>query len=164
MTSADLHETDFVAWTERQAALLRTPVTERGSLALDWENLADEIESLGRTYRRALANHIRKAIECLLKLQYASASDSRAAWIAALDRERSEIEAGLEDEPGLRPRLPEIIAKETRRAVRHVMHELVLQGDEAAAARVKLHRRFTEEHVVSDWFPPAHAETGAAAD
>jgi hypothetical protein len=150
MTAATLYETDFIAWTERQAALLRTPVTERCSLALDWENLAEEIESLGRSYRRALANHVRKAIEYLLKLQYAPANESRASWIAGLDRERSDIEACLEDEPGLRPRLPGIIAKETRRAVRHVMHELVLQGDEPAAAHVKMHRRFTEENVVSD--------------
>jgi len=161
MTDAELHETDFVAWTERQAKLLRTPATERCPLALDWENLAEEIESLGRTYRRALANHVLKAIEYLLKLQYASTTESRTAWIAALDRERSEIEACLEDEPGLRPHLPEIIAKESRRAVRHVMHELTLLGDTAAAAHVKTHRRFTEEHVVSDWFPPSLLEAAA---
>ena len=154
MKADDLYETDFIAWTERQAALLRSPVSERGPLALDWENLAEEIESLGRTYRRALANHVRKAIEVLLKLQYAGAAETRAAWIAALDRERSEIEASLDDEPGLRPQLPDIIARETRRAVRHVVHELTSQGDAAAAARVKTHRRFTEENVVSDWFPP----------
>lgn len=154
MTATNLYETDFIAWTERQATLLRTPVTERGSLALDWENLAEEIESLGQSYRRALANHVRKAIEYLLKLQSQPASELRTAWIAGLDRERSEIEASLEDEPGLRSRLPEIIAKETRRAVRHVVHELALQGDEAAVAHAKMHRRFTEEHVVSDWFPP----------
>jgi hypothetical protein len=154
MTATNLYETDFIAWAERQAALLRTPVTERCSLALDWENLAEEIESLGQSYRRALANHVRKAIKYLLKLQAAPASESRTAWIAGLDRERSEIEASLEDEPGLRPRLPEIIAKETRRAVRHVVHEFALQGDEAAVAHAKMHRRFTEENVVSDWFPP----------
>jgi len=102
MTDTNLYETDFVAWTERQATLLRTPVTERCSLALDWENLAEEIETLGRTYRRSLANHVRNVIEYLLKLQYAPANTSRAAWIAALDRERSQIEAGLEDEPGRR--------------------------------------------------------------
>lgn len=163
MTDADLHETDFVAWTERQAALLRTPVTERCSLALDWENLAEEIESLGRTYRRALANHVCKAIEYLLKLQYLPASEARKVWIAALDRERSEMEACLEDEPGLRPRLPEIIAKETRRAVRHVVHELTLQGNDAAVTHVKMHRRFTEERVVSDWFPPDRGDNDAAA-
>ena len=154
MTDTNLYETDFVAWTERQATLLRTPVTERCSLALDWENLAEEIETLGRTYRRSLANHVRNVIEYLLKLQYAPANTSRAAWIAALDRERSQIEAGLEDEPGLRARLPEIIAKETRHAVRRVIHELTLEGDEAAAAHVKTHRRFTEKHVTTDWFPP----------
>jgi hypothetical protein len=37
MPSTNLYETDFIAWTERQATLLRTPVTERGSLVLDWK-------------------------------------------------------------------------------------------------------------------------------
>ena len=108
MTAGDLHETDFVAWTERQARL-RTAATERCPLGCDWESLAKEIESIGQSYRRALANHARKVIECLLKLQHAPANESHAAWIAAIDRERSEIQAYLEDEPGLRPRLPEII-------------------------------------------------------
>ena len=35
MTATNLYETDFIAWTERQATLLRTPISERCSLALD---------------------------------------------------------------------------------------------------------------------------------
>ena len=35
------------------------------------------------------------------------------------------------------------------------MREFVLQGTDAAAAHVKMHRRFAEENVVSDCFPPA---------
>ena len=48
-----LYDEDFVRWTEEQAAALRRakslrPAGSRGSnLPLDWENLAEEIESLG---------------------------------------------------------------------------------------------------------------------
>ena len=45
------YETDFVAWPERQAELLRTRRAELESLGLDVDNLVDEIESLWRTVR-----------------------------------------------------------------------------------------------------------------
>jgi hypothetical protein len=44
------YEADFFAWTQDQAQLLRA----RGRLGLDWDNLAEEIESMGRRDRRAL--------------------------------------------------------------------------------------------------------------
>jgi hypothetical protein len=55
-----LYDQDFVRWTEEQAAALRRakslpPAAPRGSnLLLDWENLAEEIESLGKSDRREL--------------------------------------------------------------------------------------------------------------
>ena len=42
-----LYDQDFVLWTVQQAAALRRAKTS--NLPLDWENLAEEIESLGRS-------------------------------------------------------------------------------------------------------------------
>jgi Domain of unknown function DUF29 len=53
-----LYDEDFVRWTKEQAAALRRaknlpPAGTVGSnLPLDWENLAEEIESLGKSERR----------------------------------------------------------------------------------------------------------------
>ena len=44
-TKPDLYNHDFYAWTQQQAALLRDEKTQ----ALDYANLAEEIESLGRS-------------------------------------------------------------------------------------------------------------------
>jgi hypothetical protein len=50
-----LYDEDFVRWTEEHAAALRhakslPPAGTRGSnLLLDWENLAEEVESLGKS-------------------------------------------------------------------------------------------------------------------
>jgi hypothetical protein len=44
---ADLYEEDFVRWTEQQAAALRAAARAGTNLPLDWENLAEEIDSLG---------------------------------------------------------------------------------------------------------------------
>lgn len=47
-----LYETDFYQWTQQQAALLRRG--ESNGAGLDWENIAEEIESMGKSNRLAL--------------------------------------------------------------------------------------------------------------
>ena len=42
-TATDLHEQDFYAWTQEQAAKLRASQPAE----LDWESLAEEIEDMG---------------------------------------------------------------------------------------------------------------------
>jgi hypothetical protein len=60
---------DFFAWTWEQAQRLRRAAT--GAPAdLDLENLAEEIESLGKRDRRALTSNVARVIERLLKLQF----------------------------------------------------------------------------------------------
>jgi hypothetical protein len=51
---SDLYDTDFHEWAETQAALLRS----RSANALDWDNLAEEIESLARRDRREIRNRL----------------------------------------------------------------------------------------------------------
>lgn len=46
------------AWTEEQAAAVRR--AKNSSLPLDWENLAEEIESLGKSQRTELKSQIRR--------------------------------------------------------------------------------------------------------
>jgi len=50
-----LYDRDFFAWTQQQAALLRRGAAGGPSADLDFENLAEEIESWGKRDRRALA-------------------------------------------------------------------------------------------------------------
>jgi Domain of unknown function DUF29 len=54
------YDTDLLLWSERQAALLRRAAAgERVNDQVDWENIAEEIESLGKSDRRELTNRIR---------------------------------------------------------------------------------------------------------
>jgi Domain of unknown function DUF29 len=61
-----LYDEDFYAWTQEQAALLREGAVQE----LDLTNLAEEIESLGKSDRRALGSHLRNLVLHLLKWQY----------------------------------------------------------------------------------------------
>ena len=63
---ADLYETDFIGWTEQQARLLRAAAAQRPNLSLDWDHLAEEVEDLGKSHRRALSSQIGLVIEHLL--------------------------------------------------------------------------------------------------
>ena len=48
-SAARLYEEDFVRWTEEQSRALREAALSPTNTPLDWENLAEEIESLGRS-------------------------------------------------------------------------------------------------------------------
>ena len=63
MTDAkSLDARDFVAWTEQQAEALRAAAHGGANLVPDWENLAEEIESLGRSDRRELRPQLHQII------------------------------------------------------------------------------------------------------
>jgi hypothetical protein len=63
MTARADYEADFFAWTQEQARLLRG----RDARGLDWENLAEEIDSMGRRDRRELESRLRLILHHLLK-------------------------------------------------------------------------------------------------
>ena len=94
-----LYEEDFVLWAETQAVALRQAADAGSNLPLDWVNIAEEIESLGRSQRRELKSRIANLTEHLLKLELSSASQPRAGWLETVGRERREIELLLEDSP-----------------------------------------------------------------
>lgn len=66
---ATLHETDFYAWMQRQATLLRLEEFAE----VDWNNLIEEIESLGRSQQ----NELRSRLEVLSGI-CSSGSSSRS--------------------------------------------------------------------------------------
>jgi hypothetical protein len=58
-----LYDTDFFAWSQEQAELLRTGRADEADLAV----IADEIESMGKSQRRAIVSRLAILILHLLK-------------------------------------------------------------------------------------------------
>ena len=76
-----LYEEDtFLAWSRNQAAALRAAAQDGSNQELDWENLAEEIEDLGKSQRLALRSRISTIIEHLVKLAHSPANDPRSGW------------------------------------------------------------------------------------
>jgi hypothetical protein len=96
------YERDFYLWTQRQAAELRRAAAQGSNLPLDWEHLAEEIESLGERDRRELYSRLVRAIEHLLKLQFAPVDEPRRLWRVSVLNQRRDLKAIFRNSPSLR--------------------------------------------------------------
>ena len=149
---SDLYDRDFVLWAEEQSALLRN--AKGSNLPLDWDNLAEEIESLGRSQRTELKSQIRRILRHLFKLVASPAAEPRGGWRATIRDARVEIEDVLEDSPSLRHEIADIVAKQARSAAKLAAADLECHGERADKLQAVLGRGgFTAEEVLGDWFP-----------
>lgn len=74
-----LYDRDILEWSERQSALLRRIARgERLNESVDWPNVAEEIEAMGRSELRACESLLAQAIAHMLKLRAEPGGD--AAW------------------------------------------------------------------------------------
>jgi Domain of unknown function DUF29 len=104
------YERDFYSWLMEQARLVR----EGRFDALDRDNLAEEIESLGREQFNKLVSALRVAMMHMLKWDHQPAARSRS-WLLSIEEQRLEIADVLADNPGLKPRVGEAVARAYRR-------------------------------------------------
>ena len=78
-----MYERDVLVWTEQQADLLRRLAAgERVNDAVDWPNLIEEIEALGRSELRGCGSPLRQAIVHLLKIRAWPNSRAVGHWRA----------------------------------------------------------------------------------
>ncbi len=98
------YDRDFYAWTLAQAGALRA----KDWHALDIEHLAEEIEDLGKSDRRAIQSHLRTLLLHLLKV--AHQRQRRLSWPRSVRNAREAIELVLHDSPSLRRELPDFLA------------------------------------------------------
>jgi hypothetical protein len=87
---------DFALWSAEQAALIREGRLNR----LDRENLAEEIESLGRRDRHEIRDRLIVILTHLLKWQFQPGARTNS-WRASLLVNRDAIAALIEDSPSL---------------------------------------------------------------
>ncbi len=146
-----LYDRDFVLWTEEQAAALRC--AKDSSLPLDWENLAEEIESLGTSQRTELNSQIRRILRHLFKLDASPTAAPRVGWRTTIRDARAEIEDLLENSPSLRREVADIVAKQALNGAKLAIGDLDEHGEPTEAIRARLAQGgFTAEQVLGDWF------------
>jgi FMN phosphatase YigB (HAD superfamily) len=104
MNKSTLYDRDFHEWTQVMADAIRSEDWEN----LDIENLAEELESLGRQQRQELRNRLGVLLGHLLKWQYQPQNRSKS-WRLTLREQRLQIQFLLKDNPSLKPYLTEAI-------------------------------------------------------
>ena len=66
LPTTTLYDRDFNLWIETTVRQLR----KRNFASVDWENLLEELESLGKQQKRELENRLIVLLEHILKLAY----------------------------------------------------------------------------------------------
>jgi hypothetical protein len=119
------YDRDFYTWSLEQARLVREGRWD----AVDRDNVAEEIESLGREQFNKLASALRVLMLHMLKWDHQPKLRSRS-WALSIETQRLELADIIADNPGLRPRIPDAIARGYRKARLEAARESALDENE----------------------------------
>ena len=145
MTTAT-YDTDFYAWANEQAALLRS-----GRLAeADIAHIAEEIETMGRAEKRELVSRLTVLLMHLLKWGFQPGLRGRKgrSWRLTIEEQRKEVFNHLADNPSLESRTEEAMAVAYDVAILKAARETGL--DKGAFPAVC---PWTFEQATSDFWP-----------
>jgi Domain of unknown function DUF29 len=106
------YDTDFYQWTQTQAAAIRA----KDWPALDREHVAEEIESLGKSDRRAIESHLERLLLHLLKWRHDPVLEPRRGWQLTIRHARRELGRLLRDSPSLQDHPAHVLADAYRHA------------------------------------------------
>jgi hypothetical protein len=144
------YERDFYAWSFAQARALRT----RRPGQLDWEILAEEIESLGKSDRRQVRSRLKLILVHLLKWRYQTKRRSNS-WKTTINSQRYELEMVLADSPSLRRQVPGLMVEAFVSARLDAKDEMGMSASEARSLPEAC--PFTSQQVLDRTFLPEEA-------
>jgi hypothetical protein len=94
---SSLYDQDFYLWLEKTVNLLKA----EKFLELDRDNLIEELESMGRSDKRAIESNLRVLLMHLLKYQYQPERRSNS-WLSTIIEHRIRISKELKASPSLK--------------------------------------------------------------
>lgn len=151
-----LYEQDYVAWTQAQASELRRWSELRpNSVLLDWNNLIDEIDALGRSEWRALESLLENILIHLIKIHTARSPQPQRHWRQEITGWRRAAAKKLADSPSLRRKIDlaalwAVAADEARSTL--AQYGDLIDPPERCPWDL-------ERNVLADgWFPPRRAD------
>lgn len=142
-----LYQQDFYLWIQTTTQLLKECRWEN----IDWENLIEEIESMGRSEKKELKNRLIVTIEHLLKLMYWQAEKAYniRGWRNIIVEQRRQILLSIEDSPSLKSLL-----KESFLNCYHIAREDTLRKYQLSSDIFPLEPPFTLEETLDPNYLP----------
>jgi hypothetical protein len=155
MPDGPRYEDDFYAWTQYQARVLREmPAPDN---RFDRENVAEEIEAVGRNERDAVRSQVRRIIEHCLKLAHSPADYPRHGWRGSIIDARAELDQKLS--PTLRHDVEAGLSKLYLIARKRVSADLEDHGERAAFVSLPAECPYTLDQILAeDWYPEPPGE------
>lgn len=99
---ASLYETDTYAWALDQAQRLRS------GDSIDIQNLAEEIEDLGKRQRSFLVNNLEVLIMHMLKWDLQPAKRTKS-WTYTIREHQNRVKRHIKNNPSLQAVIPELV-------------------------------------------------------
>jgi Domain of unknown function DUF29 len=109
--SSPAYDADGYGWAMAQGRFLR----ERRFDAIDWDNVAEEIETMGRSERRVVESALRVTLMHHLKWAHQELYRSRS-WAVSISTHLATFDEELANNPSLRSSLDEILQNAYHRA------------------------------------------------
>ncbi len=152
------YDEDLFLWSQQQAAALRDAARRGVNLPVDWEHVAEEIESLGRSDRRRVESRLERLVEHLLKLEVSTAVAPRSGWERTVVEQRTRLRRLLRDSPSIAGQVPDMLADAAPAAARLAALSLRAFDEETGDASLEVRaRRYTPDDVLGDWIPSGPA-------
>ena len=126
------YEHDYYGWIQHNARAIR-----EGRLKdVDWANVAEELEDMGKSERRALRSQLARLLAHLLKWSHQPQRrrSSQHSWRASIEHARDSARELIEENPSLKSELPELLSKAYRDALAAVVGETNLPKKNFPAA------------------------------
>jgi hypothetical protein len=137
------YQGDYYSWALQQAELLRS-----GALSgADLENIAEELEDLGRNEFHMLESAYRVLLLHMLKWDFRPQKRSRS-WVNSIATQRHRVTDILEDNPSLRSRTDQALQRAFRDARLEASTETGLEVDVFPATL-----RYTLDEMMGREFP-----------
>ena len=102
-----LYKTDLYAWSQDQAARLRAHT----SSGIDWEHVAEEIESVGESERSEIESRLAVLLMHLLKWQFQPSKRS-GSWRSTIREQRFRLAKRIRRSPSLKQYPAEVLDEE----------------------------------------------------
>ncbi|EAZ89912.1 DUF29 domain-containing protein [Crocosphaera chwakensis] len=106
LNTKTLYDQDFNLWLETTINSLK----EGKLLEIDYDNLIEELEDMGKSEKNALKSNLKILLMHLLKYKY-QANKITNSWRYTITEHRQRIRDSLENSPSLNPFLREIFDK-----------------------------------------------------
>lgn len=117
-TVSALYDRDYALWIETTIAQLRS----KNVAEIDWENVLEEFEDMGKRERRSLKSNLVILLQYLLKWEFQPEQRS-GNWKGSIIEHRQRIRDRFEESPSLRSYLLTVVSSAYANAVERAASE-----------------------------------------